>query len=54
MEARIRRFQELAANPWANVMNWVLDELRTPPQYRRSYVANTGCFYNVPKHIRQR
>jgi hypothetical protein len=34
MEARIRRFQELAANPWFGCMNWVLDELRTPRDRR--------------------
>lgn len=36
MEARIRQFREFVDNPWFNVMNWVLDELRTPPKYRRS------------------
>lgn len=45
MEARIQRFQELSVNPWFNVMNWVLDELRTPPQYRHGHVQEGWVFY---------
>jgi hypothetical protein len=44
MEARIDRFQTLTANPWFNVMNWVLDELRTPPKYRWNH-WESYCFY---------
>lgn len=49
MEDRVRLFQDLHANPWFNGMNWVLDELRCPPDRRRSHYMNTGCFYNLPR-----
>ncbi len=45
MEFRIQRFRELTDNPWFNVMNWVLDELRTPPQYRRGHASECWVFY---------
>ena len=51
MEQRVRFFQELTANPWFSYMNWVLDELRTPPS-RRPYHYELGhCFYNLPRSI---
>jgi hypothetical protein len=45
MEARIQRFRELSVNPWFNVMNWVLDELRTPPTYRTGHAREGWVFY---------
>jgi hypothetical protein len=50
MEARISRFQDLVRNPYFYVMNWVLDELKTPPKYRRMH-REAWVFYSIPKGV---
>lgn len=49
MESRVAYFRQLTDNPWFNVMNWVLDELRCPPEHRYNHYHCGWQFYNIPR-----
>jgi hypothetical protein len=45
MEQRVRLFQELHANKWFHVMNWVLDSLKMSKKERYMHVKFGKVFY---------
>jgi hypothetical protein len=53
IEARLAHFHTLHNNPWFNVMNWVLDQLRLPKEERRRHVGGY-CFYFHEREIPQK
>uniref|UniRef100_A0A6C0B2U4 Uncharacterized protein n=1 Tax=viral metagenome TaxID=1070528 RepID=A0A6C0B2U4_9ZZZZ len=45
MEDRVRRFQDLHANKWFHLMNWVLDSLKMTGKQRYMHVKFAKEFY---------
>ena len=54
MESRIAHFRTLSENPWYNVMNWVIDEMRIPAHekiYRWNHAYEGHAFYNIDRRL---